>query len=662
MLEGSVAMDEAVAEILEAVRAALGPERAALLVEALERSRERERSLESSEAQLRAVIEHATSAVFLKDLEGRYVLVNRQLELDTGLPRAQMLGKSDFELFSRETAERIRADDQHVVESGEPATIEGVTHFPSGARTFLTTKFLLRDGDGGVYAICGLATDITERKRAEQAIAAREEDLRITLNSIGDAVIAADEHGCVTRMNPAAERLTGWSSARASGRPLTEIVRIEQVDNSRYAVLLDQHGERRQITQTGAPIRDARGEIVGHVMVIRDVTDRARLEDQLHHVQRMNAIGQLAGGVAHDFNNMLAGILAGAELLDVSLPRERPPAIAETITTIVATCERAADLTSKLLAFSRKAPRRAELIDVHELITSTVALLRHSIDRRIAIEMRLAASSSQVRGDPGLLQSALLNLAVNARDAMPEGGTLEISTRSVELSPADCEASPFRLQPGAFLELSVRDTGSGIHDDLRLRIFEPFFTTKEVGRGTGLGLAAVHGTIEEHGGSIAVDSAVGRGTTFVIRLPSAQSIEQRPRPAHPVVTLVGEGRILLVDDEEVIRRTGALLLESLGYQVVTARNGREGVELFSTQHGELVLVLLDMIMPEMNGHDAFWAMQRINAKVPIVVCSGYAADEAVRSLRDRGLAGFLPKPYRRAALAEVVGQARRRAG
>ncbi|HVH98588.1 MAG TPA: PAS domain-containing protein [Enhygromyxa sp.] len=637
------------AEVLEAVRAAVGPERTALLEDALARSRE-----------LRAILEHATSAVFLKDLDGRYMLVNRQLELDTGLPREQMLGRSDFELFSRETAERIRADDQRIARTGEPATIEGVTQFPSGARTFLTTKFPLRDDAGNVHAICGLTTDITERKQAEQAIAAREEDLRITLNSIGDAVIAADARGCVTQMNPAAERLTGWALDSASGRPLAEVVQLEQPEHSRYAVLVDRGGGRRQITQTGAPICDAQGEVVGHVTVIRDVTDRARLEDQLQHVQRMNAIGQLAGGVAHDFNNMLAGILAAAELLDVHLPRERTPEIAETITTILATCERAGDLTRKLLAFSRKAPRRTELIDAHELINSTVALLRHSLDRRIAIELRLSAVSPVVRGDPGLLQSALLNLAVNARDAMPDGGTLEIATRNVELAPADCATSPFRLQPGPVLELRVRDTGGGIDDELRLRIFEPFFTTKEVGRGTGLGLAAVHGTVEEHGGSIAVESAIGQGTSFVIRLPSARTLALQRRA--PAITLVGEGRILLVDDEDVIRRTGALLLESLGYQVVTARNGREGVELFSNQHGQLDLVLLDMIMPEMNGHDAFWAMQRIDAGVPIVVCSGYAADEAVRSLRDHGLAGFLPKPYRRAELAEILGHARRRAG
>jgi two-component system cell cycle sensor histidine kinase/response regulator CckA len=516
--------------------------------EACEQSRARERSVQWSESQLRAIIENARSSVFLKNLEGRYVLVNRQLELDTGLPREQMLGKSDFELFSRETAERIHADDRSVIESGQPLTVEGVTQFPSGPRTFLTTKVPLRDMDGNIYAICGLATDITERKRAEE---------------------------------------------------------------------------------------------------------------QLHHVERMNALGQLAGGIAHDFNNMLAGILAAAELLDVNLPHERAPELAETITTILSTCERAADLTRKLLAFSRKAPRRTELVDVHELITSTVALLRHSIDRRITIELRLAAACAQVRGDPGLLQSALLNLAVNARDAMPDGGTLEFTTRDVELSPGECETSPFQLQPGAFVEVSVRDTGGGIADDLRLRIFEPFFTTKAVGSGTGLGLAAVHGTVDEHGGSITVDSTVGRGTTFVIRLRSVRSVAQQSEAMRAPVTPIGEGRILLVDDEDIVRRTGTLLLESLGYEVVTARNGREGVERFATEHEALALVLLDMIMPEMNGHDAFRAMQQIDAEVPVVVCSGYAADEIVRSLRDQGLAGFLPKPYRRAALAEVIGHARR---
>ncbi|HLT40089.1 MAG TPA: PAS domain-containing protein [Enhygromyxa sp.] len=618
----------------------------------------------AGEAQLRAIIENTSSVVFLKDLEGRYVLVNRQLELDTKLSREQVLGKTDFDLFPRETAERVRADDRRVVESGEPLVVEGVTQFPSGLRTFLTTKFPIRDDQGHIYAVCGLATDITERKRAELELAAREQDLRITLDSIGDAVIAADARGCVTRMNPAAERLTGWPLAEARGQPLAEIVRIEEPDAaSRYPRLRDRQGEQRPVTQTGSPIRDGGGQIVGQVTVIRDVSERARLEDQLRHVQRMNAIGQIAGGIAHDFNNMLAGILAGAELLDVSLPAERAPEVAETVAMILATCERAADLTHKLLAFSRKAPRRVELLDVHELITSAVTLLRRSIDRRIELELRLEARSPQVRGDPGLLQSALLNLGVNARDAMPDGGVLEIATRSVELSAADCQDSPFALQPGSHVEISVRDTGSGIDEQLRLRIFEPFFTTKAVGRGTGLGLAAVHGTVEEHGGSITVDSAIGRGTSFVIRLPSARPLAQaRPEAVRPSVALVGEGRILLVDDEEVVRRTGARLLESLGYQVVTASNGREGVELFSTQHRDLALVLLDMIMPEMNGHDAFAAMQQIDAAVPIVVCSGYAADEAVRNLRDHGLAGFLPKPYRRAALAEVVGQTRRRAG
>jgi two-component system, cell cycle sensor histidine kinase and response regulator CckA len=513
-------------------------------VELAERcARRRER-----EDQLRAIIENTNTVVFLKDLEGRYTLVNRQLELDTGLTREQMLGKTDLELFSRETALRLRADDLRVIESGEATSFEGVTEFPDGPRVFLSTKFPLRDADGEIYAICGVATDITERKRAEE---------------------------------------------------------------------------------------------------------------QLRHVQRMNAIGQLAGGIAHDFNNMLAGILASAELLDMQLPRERDPPVNEALATIIDACERASKLTRELLAFSHQGHRRVESVDLHALIHATVGLLHRGIDRRVEVELRLAAVECVVTGDPAHLQSALLNLGVNARDAMPEGGRLTIATRNVEFDAEACAASPYALQPGRFVELEVRDTGLGIDDHDQLRIFEPFFTTKEIGRGTGLGLAAVHGTVVEHGGAITVSSAVGVGTRFVIQLPSA-SVAARPSRRDDGDATVGEGRILLVDDEDVVRKTGAKLLESLGYEVVTASNGREGVELFTTHHAGLDLVLLDMVMPEMNGHDAFLAMHRIDAEVPVVVCSGYAADQSVRSLEGEGLAGFLAKPYRRVELAKIVAAARRR--
>lgn len=374
----------------------------------------------ANSAQLRAIIEATTTVVFLKDLEGRYILVNRQLELDTGLSREQMLGKTDFELFAPATAERLRADDRRVIETGEAASFEGVTQFPSGARSFLSTKFPVRDAKGQVYAVGGLSTDITNRKRSEE---------------------------------------------------------------------------------------------------------------QLRHIQRMNAIGQLAGGIAHDFNNMLAGISAAADLLEMQLPAPRSPTIADTLATIVDGCERAAVLTRELLAFSRKAPDQPEPVDLHAVIDASVGLLRRGCEDRIQINLHLGASDPRVTGDLPRLQGALLNLGLNAREAMPEGGTLTISTATVELSAEACAATPcYRLVPGPFIELRVHDTGVGIPKELRLQIFEPFFTTKAIGRGTGL--AAVHGIVEEHGGAITVDSSLGRGTTFILYLPcAAQPISGRAPPA-----------------------------------------------------------------------------------------------------------------------------------
>jgi len=363
----------------------------------------------ASEGQLRAIIEATTTVVFLKDLEGRYILVNRQLELDTGLSREQMLGKTDFDLFARATAERLRADDRRVIETGEPASYEGVTQFPSGARSFLSTKFPVRDANGEVYAVGGLSTDITDRKRSEE---------------------------------------------------------------------------------------------------------------QLHHIQRMNAIGQLAGGIAHDFNNMLASISAAADLLEMQLPAPPSPTIANTLATIVDGCERAAVLTRELLAFSRKAPDQPELVDIHAVIGASVGLLRRGCDELIKINLQLGASDPMVTGDLARLQGALLNLGLNAREAMPKGGTLTISTTTVALSAEACAATPgYRLAPGPYIELRVHDTGVGIAKELRLQIFEPFFTTKAIGRGTGL--AAVHGIVENHGGAITVDSSPGRGTTFIVYLPCA---------------------------------------------------------------------------------------------------------------------------------------------
>jgi two-component system cell cycle sensor histidine kinase/response regulator CckA len=530
----------------------VGPEAPAMwmveaLADALARAlanAERHDQMRAAEQRLWEVLDNTRAVVFVKDLKGRYTLVNRQLEADTGYTRAQMLGKTDFELFPRETAERLRNDDRRVIESGELLEVEGVTEFPTGPRVFISSKFPLRDRNGRIDGLCGVATDITERKQ---------------------------------------------------------------------------------------------------------------FEVQLRHRQKLDAVGRLASGIAHDFNNMLTGILASAELVGILLPETHDSGIDEALDRIIHASVRAAELTRKLIVFSREAHRPAERVDVHGVIDGAVELLRRDIERPIRIQVQLGARAPIVVGDATRLQAAMLDLGLNARDAMLDGGTLTISTRNVELDETGCQNSSFSLTPGSYVEISVRDTGVGMNEATVERIFEPFFTTKATGR--GLGLAAVHGTVIEHNGAIEVHSRLGRGTDVLVRLPIAPVVPANVPasvPSSPKSSRLEHRTVLLVDDEPLLRKTGARMLESLGCHVVLAEDGREGVARYHEHHGDLGLVLLDMVMPIMGGQAAFEAMRAIDDRVPIILCSGYAADAAVRQMLEQGLAGFLAKPYRLAQLIELL--------
>ncbi len=406
---------------------------------------------------------------------------------------------------------------------------------------------------------------------AEQAGAVRRvaEDLRITLDSIGDAVIATDVHGKIARMNPVAERLTGWSAADAIGRPLPEVFRIVQAQTrqpsenpveqvlatgevvalANHTVLIAKNGTEFQIADSGAPIRNDKGAVVGVVLVFRDVTERYALEEKLRHSQKMEAVGQLAGGVAHDFNNMLAAILGAADLMAIKIPKD--DLTRKYVDIVAKSAERAAELTRKLLAFSRKGEVETVVVDMHQVIRDVVTMLEHTADKRVRIETSLTAEPSTVMGDFVQLQSALLNLGVNACHAMPEGGSLTFSTRLTELDPIACRNSAFALKSGWHIEVDVRDTGCGIPVENIGKVFDPFFTTKEVGKGTGLGLAAVYGTVMQHDGSVTVYSEVGRGTVFHVLLPV---VGHRAATTEPTADIVrGSGTILLIDDEEAIR-------------------------------------------------------------------------------------------------------------
>jgi PAS domain S-box-containing protein len=383
----------------------------------------------------------------------------------------------------------------------------------------------------------------------------------------------------------------------------------------------------------------------------RAESEKANLEEQLRQSQKMEAVGTLAGGIAHDFNNLLTGILGYADMLGAGgLSPEQSKKAADVIEKAA---RRAADLTQQLLGFARKGKYQNIPVDLHATIHEATSLLGRTLDKSIALQQNLRARDPFVLGDPVQVQQVILNLAVNARDAMVQGGTLTFSTERVSLNTAPENLSPTG-QPREYIKLTVSDTGCGIPPQVQQRIFEPFFTTKEQGKGTGMGLSMVYGIVKNHGGSICVASEVDKGTRFEILLPAtkrpdlvAEDDRVRTRTGQPAT-------ILVVDDEELVRQVAQTMLENLGYGVRTARDGQEAVALYRESYGQIDLVVLDMIMPRMGGRETFLLLKEINPEVRAILSTGCSMDETTQRILDEGMLGFAQKPYVLDELADTV--------
>lgn len=420
--------------------------------------------------------------------------------------------------------------------------------------------------------------------------------------------------------------------------------------------LVSVNGKTHWLTLTIIPHKDENNHLILDGIAL-DITHQKesdekekKLTAQLHQSQKMEAVGQLAGGVAHDFNNALGVIMCSVELLkagDLSKSEET-----EYLEMIATAGTRAADLTSKLLAFSRQGIKTNTTVDCSKIISDTVALLGHTINKNISIKIENKAVQSHVIADYSMLQNAFMNMGINASHAMPNGGVLTFTIENIELDSDYCSSSSFDIKPGDYLKISVRDTGCGMTPETQSHIFEPFFTTKEAGKGTGLGLSAVFGTIQEYYGAITVYSEVNVGTIFHIYFPLASKITHEEKFHKEIIR--GSGTILVIDDEYPIRLTASALLQSIGYKVLLASDGLTGVETFKKNLDEINLIILDMIMPVMGGREAFCKLRELKSDIPIIVSSGFAKEEDLNELKKQKVNGFLNKPFRKIDLAETI--------
>lgn len=493
--------------------------------------------------------------------------------------------------------------------------------------------------------------------------------LAATLGSIGDGVIAVDQLGKVRLFNAWAEKLTGWTEAEALGRDVGEVFNIvdektrQPVSNPIFealekgvpanlapeTTLIDKFGVERPIDDSAAPIRDVNGNVSGAVLVFRDVSERRRLEEHLRQSQKMDAIGRLAGGIAHDFNNIMTVVLGYCEIL---LANRHPHSVdIEPLSAILDAGKRGVTLTQQIMAFSRKQMLAPVVLNLNTVVRDLATMIQRLIGANIELQTRASTDLGLVKVDPTQIGQVLLNLAANARDAMPGSGQLTITTSNVDLLDPITQLHP-EITPGQYVILEVRDTGCGIPEENLTRVFEPFFTTKEIGKGTGLGLATVHGIAKQSGGHIEVSSQVGEGTTFRIYLPRVEGMELARNVQDTSVVTKGQETILLVDDEDAVRQISKRFLQKAGYHVLEASNGIEAITVFENHQAPIHLLLTDLIMPKMSGQELAERLTGLDPKLRVLFMSGF--NEDMVSHQGLTAAELLPKPFNLVGLTKKV--------
>lgn len=642
--------------------------------------REAEEALRQSERRFRALVEKSRDGILLLDEKGVVRYASPAVKATLGYDPAELTGKSAFSFVHPDDVPAMRERLATVLaRPGEDVPGRFRAFALDGSVRHLESNGCNRLKDPSVRAIVVNYRDVTERDRAARDLEQQHALLEALFASVPDIICYKDKDLRFLGGNPAFEELAGRPMAQVVGKTCREVFHDEwaaavravepkvlqttQAVRARHWVT---YPDRRRVLLdiVISPLRGDGGEVTGLIIVARDVTDRDRLEEALRESQKMEAVGRLAGGIAHDFNNLLTVILGNLELVGAGAD---PADVKELLESSGRAAKQAADLTRQMLGFARRQPLQRSVVDLNALARESLALLRRTIDPRIAVAFEPSPDLRAVTADPVQVQQVLMNLCLNARDSMPDGGRLRVETANADALPGVADGGPAlppsdprrpEFQGGEpatrYVRLSVADTGVGMTEEVRAKIFEPFFTTKEIGKGTGLGLATVYGIAHAHGGAVVCRSEPGRGSRFDVYLPAAAAAEEAEKAAAARTADRGHGETVLVaDDERGVRDLARAGLELHGYKVLLAAEGAEAVEVFRREGGRVGLVVLDATMPHMTGRQAFEAIRAIDPRVPVLFASGHPeARPDPDSPPER--TAFLHKPYTPMQLAAEV--------
>jgi two-component system cell cycle sensor histidine kinase/response regulator CckA len=627
-----------------------------------------ENTLRASEERFRLLVEGVTDhAIIMLDPVGNVVTWNSGAEHVLGYQEEEIVGQdySRFFLVEDVQAGKPTRELDEATRTGK-CRDEGWRLRKGGSRFWATGGVTaLYDSTGSVRGFAKVVRDITQRKLAEE----HQARLVAVLESTSDFVGIADAQRRPIFINQAGRRMVGlgaeeditkthindylpaWSAKVNENEGIPSAIK-----NGTWmgeTALLSRNGRQIPVSQVIVAHKTNAGEVGFLSTIMRDLTERKKLEEQFRQAQKMEAVGQLAGGVAHDFNNLLTIISGYSEILLSTLGESDP--VRKSVTAISEAGERAAALTRQLLAFSRKTVLEPKVLDLNAAVRETEKLLRRLIGEDILLTTVLDPAIKQVKVDPGQLGQVLMNLAVNARDAMPKGGKLTVETCNVDLDE-DYARFHSEVRPGQYVKLTVTDTGSGMSPEVKAHIFEPFFTTKGAGKGTGLGLAVVHGIVKQSGGHLEVYSEPGIGTTFKVFLPAAEGKVSAPKGLNAGDAGRGKEIVLLVEDEDGVRGLGLLGLQTNGYTALAAGDAKEALRLVEQQQGRIDLLVTDVVMPGISGPALAEALKLRIPHLKVLFCSGYTDDAVVRHGLVQEKVAFLQKPYSPLTLARKVRQ------